>query len=255
MPHFHSLTARVPGLLCSSHFVELFFCPAGWVARSLRFRRCRSRPSSGAHRGAPRRSGFARSRHPTAIPALGARELQRIGDAPRRAEGPHPLSGLARFGAMAPIARGADFTTTLPHAADLLEPSRQTGHVVVGVVPPLCGRGAFNPPSGWQRPCLPRPRGPSARTGTGCRGSREAGDTEGPRHETRCWVAVVGVSARSERGRASDEGPRTRLAKQSRYAVTRKKRAAHPRGKRRARRGKNSRSREGRRTRVSSRWS
>jgi hypothetical protein len=39
-------------------------------------------------------------------------------------------------------------------------------------------------------------------------------DTEGPRPGTRCWVAVEGVSERSERGRASDEWPRTRVAKQ-----------------------------------------
>jgi hypothetical protein len=39
-------------------------------------------------------------------------------------------------------------------------------------------------------------------------------DTEGPRCGTRCWVADEGVSERSERGRASDERPRTRLAKQ-----------------------------------------
>ncbi len=39
-------------------------------------------------------------------------------------------------------------------------------------------------------------------------------DTKGPRHGKRLWVAVEGVSERSERGRASDEEPRTRLAKQ-----------------------------------------
>jgi hypothetical protein len=64
-------------------------------------------------------------------------------------------------------------------------------------------------------------------------------DTEGPRHGTRCWVAVEGVSERSERGRASDEGPRTRLAKESPrgnkkpHAVKKKTLAAHPLGKRR----------------------
>ncbi|OFV80313.1 MAG: hypothetical protein A2Y78_15725 [Acidobacteria bacterium RBG_13_68_16] len=40
-------------------------------------------------------------------------------------------------------------------------------------------------------------------------------DTEGPRRATRCWVAVKGVSERSERGRASDEGPCTRVATES----------------------------------------
>ena len=40
-------------------------------------------------------------------------------------------------------------------------------------------------------------------------------DTEGPRLGTRFRVAVEGVSERSERGRASDEGSRTRLAKEN----------------------------------------
>jgi hypothetical protein len=44
-------------------------------------------------------------------------------------------------------------------------------------------------------------------------------DTEGPRLGARFWVAVEGVSERSERGRASDERPRTRLAMYSRNAV------------------------------------
>jgi hypothetical protein len=62
-------------------------------------------------------------------------------------------------------------------------------------------------------------------------------DTEGPRHGTRCWVAVEGVSERRERGRASDEGPRTRLAKgkprgnKRPHAVKEKGLAAHPLGK------------------------
>ena len=60
---------------------------------------------------------------------------------------------------------------------------------------------------------------------------RSVADTEGPRHGTRCWVAVEGVSARSERERASAEGPRARLAKQSRRAVKEKKPTAHPLGK------------------------
>jgi hypothetical protein len=37
-------------------------------------------------------------------------------------------------------------------------------------------------------------------------------DTEGPRRRTRCWVGVKGISARSERGRASAERPCTRVA-------------------------------------------
>jgi hypothetical protein len=45
--------------------------------------------------------------------------------------------------------------------------------------------------------------------------TRSVADTEGPRHGTRCRVAVEGVSERSERGRASAKRPRTRLAKES----------------------------------------
>jgi len=56
-------------------------------------------------------------------------------------------------------------------------------------------------------------------------------NTEGPRHGTSCWVAVEGVSERSERGRASDEGPCTRVAKESRHAMAKKKATApSPRG-------------------------
>ena len=40
-------------------------------------------------------------------------------------------------------------------------------------------------------------------------------DTKGPRHGTRFWVAVEGVSERGERGRASDERSPTRQAKQA----------------------------------------
>jgi len=61
---------------------------------------------------------------------------------------------------------------------------------------------------------------------------RSVADTEGPRLGTRFRVAVEGVSERRERGRASAEGPRTRLAKQSRHAVKKQTTAAHPRGKR-----------------------
>ncbi|OFV81501.1 MAG: hypothetical protein A2Y78_03375 [Acidobacteria bacterium RBG_13_68_16] len=45
--------------------------------------------------------------------------------------------------------------------------------------------------------------------------TRFLADTEGPRHGPCCWVAVEGVSPRSERGRANDERPRTRLAKET----------------------------------------
>jgi hypothetical protein len=75
-------------------------------------------------------------------------------------------------------------------------------------------------------------------------------DTEGPRHGPCCWVADEGVSKRSERGRASDERPRIRLAKQkpsrsdleqgdrskpagqrNLHGVEEETDAAHPRGK------------------------
>ncbi len=56
-------------------------------------------------------------------------------------------------------------------------------------------------------------------------------DTEGPRRGTRFWVAVEGVSERSERGRASDERPGTRLAKEESSRRDVEGTAAQPLGK------------------------
>ena len=49
--------------------------------------------------------------------------------------------------------------------------------------------------------------------------TRPCADTEGPQHGTHCWVAVEGVSERSELGRTSAEKPRTRRAKQNLHGV------------------------------------
>ncbi len=81
----------------------------------------------------------------------------------RRARDPHAPARWLLF------ARGADVTPTIPFAGGLLEPSRQTGYVAARFRPSALWEGVINPPSGCQRPCLPRPRGPSARAGTGCR--------------------------------------------------------------------------------------
>jgi len=62
-------------------------------------------------------------------------------------------------------------------------------------------------------------RGDPARGPDGVSVTRPRADTEGARHGARCWVAVEGVSERSERRRASDEGPRTRLAKGNLHGV------------------------------------
>ncbi len=155
-----------------------------------------------------------RQRYPTAGRALGARTLRRHGSIrPRGGFDHHP-----------PVCRGP-----------ALGRSAIVGPWPCGRAPVHIGRGEFNPPSGCQRPCLPRPRGPGARIRDGVSVTRSLADAEGPRPGTRCWVAVAGVSERSEWGRASDEGPRTRSAKQSPHAVARKKTTApSPRGKKRA---------------------
>jgi len=75
----------------------------------------------------------------------------------------------ARFGTMARVARGADFTTTLPFAKDLQEVALESGSEPDDGIPLVLRVVVFNPPGGCERPCLPRPRGPSARTATGCR--------------------------------------------------------------------------------------
>jgi hypothetical protein len=55
-------------------------------------------------------------------------------------------------------------------------------------------------------------------------------DTEGPRFGPRCRVAVEEVSERSERGRASDEGARTRLAKEKPLRNEKKESNSRPAG-------------------------
>jgi hypothetical protein len=76
------------------------------------------------------------------------------------------------------------------------------------------GRGVFKPPGGCQRPCLRRLRVPSGRLAAGCRWRGVIRTGRGPTEGRPCSVAAGGVSERSERGRASDERPLTRRAKQ-----------------------------------------
>ena len=86
---------------------------------------------------------------------------------------------------------------------------RTRGHALVVV-----GWGAVNPPGGCQRPSLRRLRVPSGRAAVGYRWRGFMRTARGPAAEHPCSVAAEGVSARSERGRASAERPRTCRAKQ-----------------------------------------
>ena len=130
-------------------------------------------------------------------------------------------SGPARSGAMAPVARGADLTTTLPSTTVLLERCEQFFWVV-----------GLHSARRVEWPLLRRPRGPQRAARGGVSVTRPFVDTEGPRPGPHCWVVAGGVSVRCERGRASAERPLTRRAKQKPHAVKRK--AANPPGKREA---------------------
>jgi hypothetical protein len=75
----------------------------------------------------------------------------------------------ARSAGIAPIARGANFTPT-PRFPEHLHPlDALVRSLAPSAEPPCYGRWVFIPPRGCQRPCLPRPRGPGARTGMGYR--------------------------------------------------------------------------------------
>jgi hypothetical protein len=152
--------------------------------------------------------------HPPVWP-LGARTLRRHGSIrPRGGVHHHP-----------------------PACADLLEPCRQTRHAAVRFRPTALREGGIQSARRVPAAMPPSTAGTQRADHDGVSVTPPLADTEGPRHGTRCWVAVEGVSARSERGRASDEEPRTRLAKESPrgnkkpHAVKKKTLAAHPLGK------------------------
>jgi hypothetical protein len=98
---------------------------------------------------------------------------------------------------------------------------------VAGVVgTPPCTSGGGNPirQAGASGNASGGYGSPSGRPAAGYRWRGFLRTARGPTAGRPCSVAAGGVSARRERGRASDERPHTRLAKQSRHGVRRKKR-------------------------------
>ncbi len=207
---FHSVNSLLPGGCAAAPSIPLrggFLLPRGlravarWAIEAAAPTRLRLRPSRHSPAVRPLAVPLPRTRRSVGSSvssprsgALGARTLRRHGSRPPA-------------GRISP------------------PPSRSRCSCIVGAghVGPAASRarpstrrvGASNPPSGCQRPWLPRPRGPERRTGTGV--SATASHAEGQRGApagTCCWVADEGVSERGERGRASEEGPRTRGAKQ-----------------------------------------
>jgi len=198
-PFFHRVTA----LFCQagarpasfSSLREAVLCPTGFE-RSLGLgvepsppARLRMRPSRTSRGGAPRCSQKATPAIPHRGMPLGTHTLRRNGSCrPRGGFHPNrPLEWNARE-VLAP-------KSSVPASMSLAE---GWGFRIAKRVP------AAMPPStaGTQR---------ADRDGVSV--TRSVADTEGPRHGARCWVAVEGVSERSERRRASNEGPSTRLAR------------------------------------------
>ena len=60
--------------------------------------------------------------------------------------------------------------------------------------------------------------------------TRSLADTEGPRRGTRCWVAVEGISERSERGEQATRGRAPAGQKKSRHTVKKEDARSQPAG-------------------------
>ena len=113
---------------------------------------------------------------------------------------------------MAPPTLGADFTTTLPFAKDLQEVALESGSEPDDGIPLVLWVGVIQSARRVRAAMSPETAGTQRADRDGVSVTPPHANTEGPRHGTSCWVAVEGVSERSERGRASDEGPCTRVA-------------------------------------------
>ncbi len=181
--------------LVTSNAFWLFVCPEGGFARSLRSRRLRERPSSGAHRGVPSSfPAFASlrrgCRHPTAIAALGTRSLRRHGFATLRAESPPPAQRAIGLPSSSRVA----CTHKLPVLAAA---SREGGCQSAGA-------------AGSQSLRSPRvPRGGIRREVSVTRGAMTLGDERTPRSLAAgppCVVAGEGVCGRRPRGRPRPHG-------------------------------------------------
>jgi len=134
---------------------------------------------------------------------------------------------------MAPFALGADFTATLPCAADLPEPYRQNGKVAAKVRPIILWEGAFNPPA-------PRVENLSEARGNRTREPRwgDGGAVSRERRGAPVRVALSGRGRRSVRpqrlGRRKVARSHPRRRQKKPHAVKKKNLATHPPGKMKA---------------------
>ena len=160
----------------------------------------------------------------------------------------------ARSGAMAPAARGADFTPALPHAADLLELFRQCRRVTVRVRPNGFWEGGIH--SATRVPAAMSPEAAGHRAGVSRWGvagvvsyeqrgappwdvparsqpeesrSAASGGEQATRGRAPAWQWKTPRSGKQIR--AARSHPRRRQ-RRSRYAVTKKKPGPSPWGKR-----------------------
>ena len=184
------------------HCVTAFSCPAGYE-RSLGLRIERSPPT--------------RLRMRPSVP-LAARTLVVRPSAAHVSTQRLARSGPARSGAMAPSARGAEFTTT-PRSR--LKRSRGPATEQLGPGSNVSSRrvGVSNRPAGASGHASAGCGLPSGRLAAGYRWRGFIRTARGPTAGRPCpaagGIAAGGVSARRERGRASAEWPRTRRATKS----------------------------------------
>jgi hypothetical protein len=170
-----------------------------------------------------------RQRHPTARRPLGTRTLRRDGSyRPQGGFHRHPpvRRGSARAGSPGREGSRKGSSHGFAGGGHSIRRCRGWQDFLLRL-----GRGVFHPPGGCQRPCLPRPRGPSARPGTGCRWRGLMRTPRGPR-----TGRAAGSRSRESRSAASggEQAPSGRApAGQERKASRsgKKKQAAHPRGK------------------------
>jgi hypothetical protein len=119
---------------------------------------------------------------------------------------------------MAPSGRGADFTATLPFALHLRGPGARRNMLATSGDTTTFREGEIQSAKRVRAAMSPEAAGTQRADRDGVSVTQPHADTEGPRPGTRCWVEAEGVSEHSERGRASDERPLTRLARKG--AVT-----------------------------------
>jgi hypothetical protein len=218
------LTKRVRGLSFSCGSVGVFFCPAGSEPR-------RSGCASGAAlRPAlacdPACGGTQPGVRTLAVPLPCMKRSVGASVSTRRSGRSVP----ARFGVMAPCARGADLPAALRFATHRHDLCRHTGKAVTPGHPTALREGGFQSAGAAGGKSFRSPRVPDARAALGRRRRSITRTPRGPGADRalRSRAKECGAAAAGEtQGRTQ---PPTAPAQQSCHAVEEKELAAHPLG-------------------------